>query len=161
MQGAVGGREALQSVLASGEQVCAGQWEERGQQVRDSVSHCHCQELAWPEPCPLSARNHCELLSFWVGSCRSPRNQVSGAVFVSLKFICLVCPASHFLTPCTFPGLTPHPHPTFFEMRLFHGLPWQPTLLREAQRLRTWPGAPCILCSLCLNAALFSSWMKF
>lgn len=59
MQGAVEGREALGSVLASGEQVCAGQWAER-----DSVSHCHCRDLAWPEPGQLSARNHCERLSF-------------------------------------------------------------------------------------------------
>lgn len=64
MQGTVEGREALGSVLASGEQVCAGQWAERRQQVRDCVSHCHCQDLAWPEPCQLSARNHWELLSF-------------------------------------------------------------------------------------------------
>lgn len=73
MQGTVGCREVLGSLLVIGEQVCAGagQWAEQRQEVggADSERHCHSQGLDLPELCQISARNHCELFSFFMGSC--------------------------------------------------------------------------------------------
>lgn len=107
-------RGALGSLLASGEQVYAGRWTEQRQEGwgADSLSHCHPHNLALLEPGQLSARNHCELFSFFMGSCRNPRNQVSGAVFsialcMSLKPTSLMGPAFHFLAFSTFPCLIP------------------------------------------------------
>lgn len=111
MQETVECRGALGNLLAGGEQVYAGRWVEQREKVwgTDSESHCHSQDLALPEPCQFLARNHFLLFSFFMGSCRNPMNQVSGAVFsialcMSLKPTSPVCPAFHFWL-CTFPCL--------------------------------------------------------
>ena len=102
-------------------------------------------------------------VGYFTRSCWDPRNQVSGAVFSTAVCLLLkssnpVSPAFPFLTFYTFPWLIP---PLSLKGDCSEANLGKPLGERRAQGSPAWPGAPRVLRSCCLNAALFPCWMKF